>query len=196
MDEVIPEAERLTAAERSQLLCLARQALQEVVCGNLLPPLDLNCLPARLQAPGASFVTLTRMSQLRGCIGALEPYLPLAEDVREHTAGAALQDYRFPPVIPTELPEIKIEISRLTLPQPLEYTSPDDLLRLLRPEIDGVIVRDGFMRATFLPQVWQKLPDPAQFLGHLCQKMGVSPNLWRSKPLTVQVYQVEKFLES
>jgi AmmeMemoRadiSam system protein A len=196
MEEVIPEEERLTAAERTHLLWLARQALQDAVCGNLLAPLELSCLSPRLQAPGASFVTLTHQGNLRGCIGALEPYLPLAEDVREHAVAAALQDYRFPPVLPAELPAIRIEISRLTLPRPLAYACPEDLLRLLRPGMDGVILEDGFLRATFLPQVWNKLPDPVQFLGHLCQKMGGDPDLWRFKPLNVQIYQVEEFHEN
>jgi AmmeMemoRadiSam system protein A len=109
--------------------------------------------------------------------------------------AAALQDYRFPPVQPDELPEIQIEISRLTLPQTLEYEAPQDLPKRLRPGFDGVTLREGMHRATFLPQVWEKLPDPEVFLSHLCQKMGASPDLWRYRKLQVQVYQVEEFHE-
>jgi AmmeMemoRadiSam system protein A len=149
-----------------------------------------------LQAPGASFVTLThRNRELRGCIGALEPYLPLAEDVREHAVAAALHDYRFPPVLPEELSNLVIEVSRLTLPRSITYDCPEDLLKVLRPGVDGVIVRDGVYKATFLPQVWAKLPEPEEFLGHLCLKMGGAPDLWRFKRLQVQIYEVEEFHE-
>lgn len=187
--------ESLSPAERLALLKLARQALEAGVRGELPPPLDLASLTPALSQPGAAFVTLTRRGELRGCVGALEPYLPLAEDVREHAIASALQDYRFPPVQPSELGEIKIEISRLTLPQELEYASPADLLARLRPGVDGVTLIDGRMRATFLPQVWDKLPDGERFLAHLCQKMGAPEDLWRRKKLRVQIYQVEEFHE-
>lgn len=188
---MIPD--QLTPAERSKLLELARQSLELGVCAEPLSPIDLDTLPQRLREPGATFVTLTRNGELRGCIGALEAYLPLAEDVREHAIAAALQDYRFPQVRPEELPEIEIEISRLTKPQPLDYIGPEDLLTKLRPGIDGVVIRDGPRRATFLPQVWEKIPDPAIFLSYLCQKMGAVPDLWRRKKLDVLIYQVEVF---
>ncbi len=184
--------ERLTPAERDPLIELARQALELGVGGEPLPELDLESLPPRLQAPGASFVTLTKRGALRGCIGSLEPYRPLAEDVRQHAVAAALNDYRFPRLQPEELPEITLEISCLTLPQPLEYDRPEELPTLLRPHTDGVVLRDGSRRATFLPQVWEKLPDPAEFLNHLCRKMGLPPDSWRLRKLTVEIYQVEK----
>ncbi len=187
--------EQLTPEEKRILLRLAREALEAAVRGGQRQPLEMDSLPPRLREQGASFVTLTIGGNLRGCIGALEPYQPLAEDVCEHAVAAALQDFRFPPVQSDELPHIEIEISRLTLPVPLDYTTPEDLLAKLRPGIDGVILRDGFRRATFLPQVWQKLPAPADFLDNLCYKMGVSPRLWRQKHLEVLVYQVEEFHE-
>jgi AmmeMemoRadiSam system protein A len=187
--------DQLNNQERSLLLQLARQALEEAVNDHPLPPLDLKNLPPCLTEPGASFVTLTRRGELRGCIGALEPYLPLVEDVREHAVAAALQDYRFPPVRPDELSDIQIEISRLTAPQTLSYDSPQELLERLCPHLDGVILRDGLRRATFLPQVWEKLPDAALFLSHLCQKMGAPPDLWRVRKMDVQVYRVEEFHE-
>jgi hypothetical protein len=119
----------------------------------------------------------------------------LAEDVRNHAVAAALDDYRFPPVRPVELESIAIEISYLTSPKPLVYSEPTELPGLLRPEIDGVVLMDGIRRATFLPQVWQKLPDPEDFLSHLCQKMGGHPNIWRQKMLQVKTYQVDEFHE-
>lgn len=185
----------LTDEEKRTLLNLARQALESGVRGQKMPPLDLQSLSARLQECGSSFVTLTIDGNLRGCIGALEPYQSLVDDVREHTIAAALQDFRFPGVCPEELEQIKLEISRLTLPVPLDYCSPEDLLNKLRPGIDGVVLRDGSRRATFLPQVWEKLPNPADFLDNLCYKMGAAPGLWRKKHLDVLVYQVEEFHE-
>ena len=187
--------EPLTDEERKTLLRLAREAMEHSVKGEKLPPLDPKSLTKHLLEEGASFVTLTVRGQLRGCIGALEAYQPLAEDVREHAVAAALEDPRFPPVGPGELNGIHIEVSRLTRPVPLAYTDADDLLSKLRPHIDGLILRDGFRRATFLPQVWEKIPDRAEFLDNLCYKMGAREDLWRAKHLDVLTYQVEEFHE-
>ena len=165
------------------------------VKGEPLPPLDASVLTPRLREKGASFVTLTENGQLRGCIGALEPYQSLAEDVRQHALSAALEDPRFPPVNEREVDTINIEVSRLTRPVPLQYKDADDLLSRLRPHVDGVILRDAFRRATFLPQVWEKIPDPAEFLDNLCYKMGANPDLWRKKHLEVLIYQVDEFHE-
>lgn len=187
--------DRLSDEERAILLELARRALEDGVNLRPLAPLDLRSLPPRLAEPGATFVTLTKHGELRGCVGALEAYQPLAEDVREHAVAAALQDYRFPPVQPHELSEIEIEISRLTPPVLLEYQSPDELLQRLRPGVDGVVLSEGIRRATFLPQVWQKIPNPVEFLEHLCLKMGADGNYWRYKKLKVFTYQVEEFRE-
>lgn len=188
-------AEHLTEEEKGILLRLAREALEKGVRGEEIPPLDPATLTPALRSEGASFVTLTIHGQLRGCIGALEPYQSLAEDAREHAVAAALRDPRFPPVTPAELPHIHIEISRLTRPRPLSYTDADDLLAKLNPGLDGVILRDGYRRATFLPQVWAQLPEKETFLNHLCQKMGAPSTLWRKKHLEVETYQVEEFHE-
>lgn len=187
---------KLTPEEQQTLLRLAREALIHGVKQEKLPPLDESLLTPRLLEPGASFVTLTAHGQLRGCIGALEPYQPLAVDVREHAVAAALEDPRFPPVSERELNGIEIEVSRLTPPIPLQYSDANDLLSKLRPHVDGVILRDAFRRATFLPQVWEKIPDRAEFLDNLCYKMGAGPDLWRRKHLEVLTYQVEEFRES
>jgi AmmeMemoRadiSam system protein A len=185
----------LTAEEKQTLLHLARAALERGVRGQELPRPDPKSLTPHLEAPGASFITLTIAGDLRGCIGALEAYQPLVQDVREHALAAALEDPRFPPVTAGELDQIEIEISRLTPPQNLEYRDAEDLLRHLRPDVDGVILRDGRQRATFLPQVWEKIPDKAQFLDALCSKMGTARDTWRHKHLEVLTYQVEEFHE-
>jgi AmmeMemoRadiSam system protein A len=188
--------DRLTLEEQQTLLRLAREAMTIRVKGGILPRLDPSPLPARLREAGASFVTLTIRGKLRGCIGALEAYQPLAEDVREHAVAAALEDPRFPPVRENEISVIQIEVSRLTRPVPLEYKDVADLLSKLRPHVDGVILRDTFgHRATFLPQVWEKIPDPVEFLNYLCEKMSLSANAWQTKHLDVSTYQVEEFHE-
>ena len=185
----------LSSDERSYLLGLARHAIEATVYKKAAPSLERQTLSTQLRQPGACFVTLTRQGELRGCIGALEAYQPLVDDVIEHAIAAATQDYRFPPVRPDELDGIEIEVSRLTKPVELSYESPQDLVGKLRPGVDGVILRDGRSKATFLPQVWEKLPDPQDFLDHLCSKMGALPGLWRQRKLLVQVYQVEEFHE-
>ncbi len=186
---------QLSLEERSLLLEQARQALASGVSGVPSASLNLEDFPPNLCQPGVAFVTLTIDGRLRGCVGALDAYQPLVEDVREHAVAAALKDYRFPPVQPDELADISIEISRLTAPVPLAYDDSDDLLQKLRPGIDGVVLKDGLQRATFLPQVWEKLPSPVTFLEHLCQKMGAPADLWRQKKLEILVYQVEEFHE-
>ncbi|MFZ1040930.1 MAG: AmmeMemoRadiSam system protein A [Anaerolineales bacterium] len=187
--------DKLTPEEKQTLLQIARQSLELAVRGEKLPPLDEATLTPCLRESGASFVTLTVRGDLRGCIGALEPYQPLAMDVREHAVAAALEDPRFPPVQPKELKQIEVEVSRLTVPHQLEYKDADDLLAKLNPNVDGVILRDGWHRATFLPQVWEKIPDKAEFLAELCYKMGAAPDAWLHKHLEVLIYQVEEFRE-
>jgi len=187
--------DRLTPEEKQTLLILARESLEAGVRHLPLPSLDLESLTPTLRTEGASFVTLTVHGDLRGCIGALEPYQPLAEDVREHAVAAAIEDYRFPQVQENELAKIQIEVSRLTVPIPLDYKDAADLLTKLRPGMDGVILRDGSRRATFLPQVWEKIPGAAAFLANLCYKMGAASDTWKRKHLEVLVYQVEEFHE-
>jgi len=188
--------DKLSLEEQQTLLRLAREAMECGVRGKKLPPLDEESLSTHLREQGASFVTLTIRGELRGCIGALEAHQPLVHDVREHAVAAALEDPRFPPVREDELSRIQLEVSRLTRPLPLAYKDAADLLSKLRPHVDGVILRDGVRRATFLPQVWEKIPDAAEFLNNLCYKMGMNDNAWRTKHLDVLIYQVEEFHES
>ena len=188
-------AEALNREEQKFLLRIAREAIENSVKGETLPKIELARLPERLREKRASFVTLTLQNRLRGCIGTLDAYQSLAEDVQEHAVAAALMDPRFTPVQQTELSEIRVEVSALTPKTPLSYETPDDLPRALTPGVDGVVLQDGSRKATFLPQVWEQLPDPEQFLSHLCMKMGAPPDLWRKKQLQVSLYQVESFSE-
>jgi len=188
-------SDKLNQAEQEILLKIAREALEKSVQGKPLPKVKLNVLPPALQDDGASFVTLTKSARLRGCIGALQPYQPLAIDVQEHAVAAALQDFRFPNVKPTELELINIEVSVLSPKKPIRYEGPQDLVNQLRPNIDGVVLQDGLRKATFLPQVWEKIADPELFLSQLCVKMGAPGDLWRNKPLQVYTYQVQEFHE-
>ncbi len=191
---MMPET-RLSEPDRTLLLTIARQAIEDGVNGKSLALIDHDSLSADLVKIESSFVTLTINGRLRGCIGTLEAYQPLVDDVQEHALAAALDDYRFPAVTEQEVPRLHIEISRLTPPVPLEYEDPLDLPGLLVPNVDGVILRDGRSRATFLPQVWHQVPDPSKFLDQLCMKMGASQNLWKSKVLDVSIYHVEEWSE-
>ncbi|HOT91376.1 MAG TPA: AmmeMemoRadiSam system protein A [Anaerolineae bacterium] len=185
----------LTPEERQYLLALARETITEATTGRK-PAGERPPVPPRLKEPGAAFVTLhTRGGELRGCIGSLVAHRPLVEDVRENALAAAFRDPRFPPLSAAELKNIVIEISVLTQPQPLDFDGPDGLIRKLRPNVDGVIIEHGWNRATFLPQVWEQLPVPEEFLAHLCYKAGLPINAWRWPDLKVSIYQVEEFAE-
>lgn len=185
--------QKLSRDDWNTLMRIASDSVYAAAHRRRPEPLQLELLPETLRQNGAVFVTLTKSGELRGCIGSLEAWQPLAEDVQLRAYQAAVQDSRFPPLSPAELPMIEIEISRLTPPEPLIYDSPADLPRLLKPHQDGVVLSDGIRRATFLPQVWEQLPRPEEFLSHLCAKMGARSNLWREKVLDVQISHVEEF---
>lgn len=185
----------LSPEDRRYLLALARQTITRELEGQKPPEVDLERLSEDLRRPGASFVTLTIGGELRGCIGSIEPRQPLALDVRENALGAAFRDPRFPPLSQRELARVHIEVSVLTPPQPLAFTDAEDLIAKLRPHVDGVILARGWQRATYLPQVWEKLPDPRDFLGTLCMKAGLPPDAYRRPGLEVFTYQVESMEE-
>jgi len=185
----------LSTEERAYLLDLAREAIVHVAGDEDPPAVDMDGVPERLRRNGASFVTLNKRERLRGCIGSLEARRPLAQDVQQNAVGAALRDPRFPPVRPGETDELTIELSVLSQPEPLHYDGIDDLCRKLRPGVDGVVIERGWQRATFLPQVWEKLRDERQFLERLCLKAGLTPAAIASGDLDVYTYQVEKFGE-
>ncbi len=193
-----PQPAPLTLEERRLLLTLARRAIEAAVTDHVIVLPDESTLPERLLQPGASFVTLTTRDngELRGCTGSMEATEPLAINVCYCAVQTALYDYRFPPVSADELAELEIEISVLTEPQPLEFASPEELLRILDETRPGVLIQRGVHRATFLPQVWERLPDAATFLAHLCLKAGLPADDYLRPGLQVFTYQVEKFTES
>ncbi|WP_076465421.1 AmmeMemoRadiSam system protein A [Actinomyces mediterranea] len=163
------------------LLSIARAAIEEAVGAPGMSAgsaAGLEDAPVDFNAPGASFVTLTKAGHLRGCIGSLEAYRPLIEDVSANAVAAATRDPRFLPVVPGELADLRIEISVLSPQRPLGARSREEALGILRPGVDGVVLEDGCHRATFLPQVWEGLPDPNDFLAHLARKAGLAPGHW------------------
>jgi AmmeMemoRadiSam system protein A len=185
----------LSPEERELLLTVVRESIECVAQDEDPPKIELDAIPQDLQQAGASFVTLNKKGRLRGCVGSLEARRPLVLDVQQNGIGAAFRDPRFPPVRPEEVNELDIEISVLSLPERLDYDGPEDLFNRLRPGIDGVVIERGWHRATFLPQVWEKLPDKGDFLQRLCLKAGLPPDAYGSSDLDVYTYQVEKFKE-
>ncbi len=149
----------------------------------------------KLSHPGATFVTLTQNGQLRGCIGSLEAYRPLATDVAENAVAAALRDPRFPPLTNEELDHTQVEVSLLEASETIEFVDEVDAIACLRPGIDGVILTHGSRRATFLPQVWESLPDPQRFMTRLKLKAGLPVNFW-DEEITLARYGVQKWKEA
>lgn len=147
-----------------------------------------------LHQPGATFVTLTRQGNLRGCIGALEAYRPLCEDVCQNALAAAFHDPRFSPLESRELADLKVEVSLLSHQQPISFTDETDALNQLRPDIDGVVFEVGTHRSTFLPQVWEQLSSPQSFMAHLKRKAGLAENFW-SPEVKLYRYTVKKWKE-
>lgn len=192
MDLELP-TKSLRIQERLCLLEVARRSIEAASRSAKLPELDLDGLSPALREPKACFVTLHKHGELRGCTGVLVPRAPLALEVSRTAAQTALYDPRFEPVRPEEVPDLDIEISILTPPQHLKVDTPSQLPRLIRPGIDGVTLIKGPYRATFLPQVWQRVPDSEMFLSMLCQKMGLPASTWRLVSLDVETYQVEEF---
>ncbi len=189
------DAKNLTPAERLVLLDLARRSLASVVMKQAPPSVSARELAAGLTQPRACFVTLTKKGVLRGCVGNVLAHTALYQTVASNARSAATRDPRFSPVAPEELSEVSIEISVLTEPKRLAYTSVSDLLEKLRPSIDGVLLRVGSRMATFLPQVWSQIPGKARFLNRLAEKAGCEPSAWRGPEAAVFTYQAECFSE-
>lgn len=163
----------------SVLATIARQAVVAAAHReDYAPPPEW--LAGRLAEPGASFVTLRAGGELRGCIGSLTARRALGLDVAANARAAALEDRRFPPLGPHELAQLMIEISLLTPPEALPVRSRSELLAALTPGVDGLVLEDDGHRATFLPAVWEQLPDPEAFVGQLERKAGLGAGSWSS----------------
>lgn len=147
-----------------------------------------------LREPGATFVTLTRGGQLRGCMGSLEAYRTLAQDVQANACAAAFRDPRFPPLRRDEFGHTCVEVSLLSPLEPIPFRDEEDALSRLRPQVDGVVLEHGYRRGTFLPQVWEQLPEPEQFLAQLKRKAGLPPDFWDDR-IRLYRYTVEKWKE-
>jgi len=192
---ISPKSQSFTDDERRFLLHLARRSIEAAVGRQSAPWPSLHGLGEHLQQHRACFVTLNKRGQLRGCTGILLARQPLANEVVYSAGQTALNDPRFTPVILSEIIELTIEISVLNSPVRLANAVPDHIPQMIRPGIDGVTLNRGPYRATFLPQVWNKINDPQEFLSRLCEKMGLPPSSWLEPGMSVDVYQVEEFAE-
>ena len=164
--------------EKHLLLTVAKDAILHGLEQGRSIKLDLAKFPATLTQAGASFVTLEKQGSLRGCIGTLQAYQPLAQDVADHAYAAAFDDPRFHRIEATEIQEVDIHISILSTAEEIKFSSEQDLLSKIRPGVDGLILEDGVHRGTFLPSVWTSLPKPVDFLNQLKQKAGLPTDYW------------------
>ncbi|MDY0012311.1 MAG: AmmeMemoRadiSam system protein A [Rhodocyclaceae bacterium] len=174
------------------LLAIARHAIAQAL--GLAAPVPDQADP-RLRERGATFVTLTLDGELRGCIGSLNAHRPLGQDVRENALAAAFQDPRFAPLGADEWPRTRVEVSLLSRPEFMDFKDQAEVLARLRPGVDGVIFFAGCQKATFLPQVWEQLPHPREFMAALKRKAGKSPEYWGADVM-IATYQVEKWKEA
>ena len=181
----------LSVEDRCTLVQLAHASIESGLLGNKLR-LDLSQYSTTLQRPGASFVTLRVLEELRGCIGSIEARRVLVMDVVKNAHAAAFSDPRFDALTSKEFEDLNVHISVLSDPQGLTFTSEDDLIRQLRPGVDGVILEEGSCRATYLPAVWKALPDARQFLQQLKLKAGLPADYW-SERIQVRRYTTESF---
>jgi len=173
------------------LLPLARTA----IANQLGMSWQENETPQWLQQYGACFITLTRDTKLRGCVGTLRPHRALAEDVKANAVAAAFRDPRFPPVAAGEFPVVALEISVLSAVEPMRFDDEADALRQLRSGIDGLVFEYGYHTSTFLPQVWEDFKEPTEFVAHLKYKAGLPPDFW-DKDVRLSRYTVFKWREA
>jgi AmmeMemoRadiSam system protein A len=178
--------------EREVLLDVARRSIRHGLDEGGALPIDVSNYSPHLDEQRASFVTLNRMGELRGCIGTLEAYQPLVQDVAEHAWAAAFRDPRFPPLRQDEFSDLEVHISILSEPEEMVFGNEADLLDQIRPGTDGLIIEDGGHRGTFLPSVWEQLPHKEDFLAHLKRKAGLSVSHW-SDSVRLWRYTTESF---
>jgi AmmeMemoRadiSam system protein A len=189
------DTDQLTEEEGRYLLSVARKTIEQKIF-NLGAQLELESFDSKtFSEKRGTFVTLTIDDSLRGCIGNIVPQESLLDGVKANAIGAAFRDPRFSPLSEKEWEKVKIEISILTDPKPLGYSNRRDLLDKMKPGTDGVILKKGYNQSTFLPQVWEQLPEKKEFLTHLCLKAGLDGNEWEKGKLEVLTYQVQAFEE-
>ncbi len=176
----------LNEKNRRSLLDLAYRSIESGLKRGHPLYINLRDYAPELSQQRATFVTLEKNKQLRGCIGMLEAVLPLAEDISENAFSAAFKDPRFPPLEKSELKDLDIHLSILSPSEQIEFSSEEDLISQLQPHIDGLILVTGSRKGTFLPSVWQSIPAPDQFLQHLKQKAGLAKNYWSDQ---IKVYR-------
>ncbi len=186
------ETSRLDQDDRRTLLQVARDSISHGLRKGQPLNVEPSDYPESLREWRATFVTLHRAGSLRGCIGHLEAVAPLIQDVAGNAFAAAFRDPRFPALQVSEFDELQTEISILSPPQPIAFSSEQDLISQLRPGSDGLILEDKGARGTFLPSVWETVPNPHDFLRHLKQKAGLPPDYW-SDTLTIARYHTESF---
>ncbi len=181
----------------ARLVEIARRSLEEYVHHNEKYKPNLAALPDSLCQLGCSFVTLTNHGQLRGCMGNTQARWPLADDVARNAISSATRDPRFMPVTPEELPNLRLEVTVLTPPEELPYRDYEELLDSVRPGLDGVILSLGMRRGLLLPQVWDRIPEPAEFLRMITYKAGIPAHELVSYPptVTVHTFRVQHFHE-
>lgn len=165
---------KLSDTDKTQLLAIAREAILHGLAQSERRRIDLASYSLALQTPAASFVTLTLAGNLRGCIGSIECYRSLIEDVAHNAYSAAFEDPRFHPLTREEYPKLKVQISVLSAKEPVFFDSECDLVRQLRVSIDGLLIEKNKRHATFLPTVWAAFPNPQRFLDQLKRKAGIS----------------------
>lgn len=181
--------------DRKTLIKLAKESINYALLNNLAKlGISIKQYSAELQQTKACFVTLEKHKQLRGCIGTLTARSPLVQEVVDSAYSAAFLDHRFPKVTLAEIPDLNIHISVLTKPEAITFTSEKDLLSQIKPNIDGLILRVGNLTGTFLPSVWEQIPNPQEFLQHLKNKAGLATNYW-SDQVEVFRYATEMFGE-
>jgi AmmeMemoRadiSam system protein A len=180
------------AGEQAQLLEVAEASIRHGLQQGRALEVDPLDYPPSLRQPRATFVTLNRHGELRGCIGSLEAHRPLISDVAHNAWSAAFRDPRFPPLATAEWPGLELHISILSPPEPLAVESRASLIASLRPGIDGLIVEEGGRRGTFLPSVWESLGEPHAFVSHLMLKAGLPADYW-SQSLRISRYTTESF---
>jgi AmmeMemoRadiSam system protein A len=187
--QTIPESSEIKG---NVLLEIARAVISQAL-GKSVNEVNVNY--PWIKEKGASFVTLTKNQELRGCIGSVEAYRPLIEDIEANAFAAAFRDPRFPPLTLDELDLVTIEVSLLSPLQPISYSNEQDALSQLRAGVDGVVFEFRHYRSTFLPQVWEQLQEPSIFMAHLKQKAGLDPDFWDDE-IKLYRYTVSKWKEN